>query len=1059
MVPELLSALSYRHMIIHTNIIGQITGSTDRLQHFDGMEHDLAEEETKVDSDKMISLVNSLSYCNYVHIDRVGLASGPILMRKDEVHCEVQDVSNNMMHVVTKIDPSKPNVLITFMYGSTYFDKKKEQWDFLLRIIENIMQPWLVIGDLNFHMHDLFEAMNYSSEDRYVQDKMNIFGLMDIGYSGKHYTWTSNSFGTGSRKSRIDMAIGFQLITKQHSTRKRLSYWNKIEFGDIDRNINNLQTQLEVAQNDLNHVSQHDNIVTLTRKLDEWFNIKVDFYKQKSGDTFATDMDQNTKYFHANRRMFRKNIECLCDNNGVWYNDDEDIASMLVSHFEKAKMLLMLFKVFFEYGFMPAAFNKTFLSLIPKTDNATKLVDFIPIGLCNTIYKIISKIMADRIKPHLKHLISPYQATFVPGRDIHDNIIVAHEMIQTMKHNEGQSGTMALKPDLSKAFDRIEWPFLIGILRSFGFDEKFCGYINQCISTTHFCSLKWLLLNAETKNQISGVKAARNSPDITHLMFADDILIFVQADMHNVVGIMNILAYFGSIYGQMLNLDKSSVYFSHNLSPSSRDILAIKMTEMMDSDTYSGVTLLIGRNKIKAFTSLIQSFGYRLKTWKGKTMNHSARTVMVKHVLNTLPTYQMGCFRIPKTMIDQMDTIQTHFWWGHSSNRACNDENSLCMQIVRAKYGKNGSLLHLDKLKDDSSWLWRSIYAGIEIVQQYSMWIVQLGTKINIWLHNWIIGFNSPPVPIVGLSSLLSYTLVCDLFLPGTRIWNEPLISSIFNQDTSTAILNMLIPSTGEDYLIWKPDRKGKFTVNSAYNTLCANSVNNSIAGDNIPKDVWEQLCHYRVPHSVQLFVWKCLKNIVPVRDKLASYNPEIEPYCKLCNHSPETINHLLVEYDYATTIWNALNVDITVVTQHFNSFQAWVISWFITGNAVGVKCFQLEEEVDPDVRAEHFECKALVMAVDWMVECGFEKVIFEMDCANVVNSINSGESQMHWFNQHLISAIKNKIFSNNFWLCKLVNRVRKARLEALNFNYDSNFPPDITKYIEEDYVFYNVQI
>ncbi|XP_026398879.1 uncharacterized protein LOC113294719 [Papaver somniferum] len=151
-------------------------------------------------------------------------------------------------------------------------------------------------------------------------------------------------------------------------------------------------------------------------------------------------------------------------------------------------------------------------------------------------------------------------------------------------------------------------------------------------------------------------------------------------------------------------------------------------------------------------------------------MNYSTRTVMVRHVLKALPTYQMGYFRIPKTMIDQMESIQTHFWWGHSSNRglcligwnklsipkalgglgfrnleqfnnamlaklawkACNDENSLCMQILRAKYGKNGSLLHLDKLKDESSWLWKGIYVGIEVVQQYSMWIVQCGTKINI---------------------------------------------------------------------------------------------------------------------------------------------------------------------------------------------------------------------------------------------------------------------------------------------------------------------------------------
>ncbi|XP_026383292.1 uncharacterized protein LOC113278749 [Papaver somniferum] len=183
--------------------------------------------------------------------------------------------------------------------------------------------------------------------------------------------------------------------------------------------------------------------------------------------------------------------------------------------------------------------------------------------------------------------------------------------------------------------------------------------------------LSRLLLNAETNHLISGVKEARNAPGLTHLMFGDDILVFTKEDMHNIEGIMSVLDYFSSVSEKLLNLDKSSVYFSHNIPPSYRDILAreLRITEMTDTNKYLGVTLLIDRDKTKAFIPLMQSFGTRLKFWKGKTMNHSARTTMAKHVLNALPTYQMGCFRIPKTMIDQMDSIQKHFWWGHSDNK------------------------------------------------------------------------------------------------------------------------------------------------------------------------------------------------------------------------------------------------------------------------------------------------------------------------------------------------------------------------------------------------------
>lgn len=71
------------------------------------------------------------------------------------------------------------------------------------------------------------------------------------------------------------------------------------------------------------------------------------------------------------------------------------------------------------------------------------------------------------------------------------------------------------------------------------------------------------------------------------------------------------------------------------------------------------------------------------------------------------------------------------------------------------------------------------------------MWAVRCGTKINIWLDCWVIGYNSPPVPVTGFYSLFSYNLVCDLFLPDTRVWNIDLINSLFSPDTAKAILNM----------------------------------------------------------------------------------------------------------------------------------------------------------------------------------------------------------------------------------------------------------------------------
>ncbi|XP_026458557.1 uncharacterized protein LOC113359081 [Papaver somniferum] len=276
------------------------------------------------------------------------------------------------------------------------------------------------------------------------------------------------------------------------------------------------------------------------------------------------------------------------------------------------------------------------------------------------------------------------------------------------------------------------------------------------------------------------------------------------------------------------------------MSPDNKTTLdnVLRMTEMKDSDKYLGVTLLMGRDKTKALKPILQSFGSRLKNWKGKTMNHSARTTMVKHVLNTLPSHQMGSFRIPKTMISQMETLQRQFWWGKEKGiffigwnklmirkalgglgfrnlehfntalldkvawRTCNDEDYLCFTILKAKYAKNDNFLHLEKLQDDCSWLWRSIYSGLEIIKQHTIWVVRCGTKISIWLDCWVIGLNSPPVPIVGSSSYNNFNLACDLYLPGTREWNINTINTLFSQDVVNLILNMQIPNSGEDFII-----------------------------------------------------------------------------------------------------------------------------------------------------------------------------------------------------------------------------------------------------------------
>lgn len=142
-----------------------------------------------------------------------------------------------------------------------------------------------------------------------------------------------------------------------------------------------------------------------------------------------------------------------------------------------------MIKTFFIFGALPSEINHTHLVLIPKIEQPMTPADFCPISLCNVLYKVIAKLLADRLKPLLRNLISPFQLAFVPGSHIQDNYLVAVELFHSMKHKSGRTGWMAIKRDMAKAYDRVEWAFLLAILHNFGFAPQWISWIEKCITT------------------------------------------------------------------------------------------------------------------------------------------------------------------------------------------------------------------------------------------------------------------------------------------------------------------------------------------------------------------------------------------------------------------------------------------------------------------------------------------------------------------------------------------------------------------------------------------------
>lgn len=135
-------------------------------------------------------------------------------------------------------------------------------------------------------------------------------------------------------------------------------------------------------------------------------------------------------------------------------------------------------------GEFPSTINESLITLIPKKENLETMSQFRPIALCNVTTKLITKIVANRLKPLMKKLTGLNQASFIPRKQATDNMVIVQEIIHSMKRKTGKKGAVAIKVDLEKAYDWDSWDFLEKILGAVGFEKKIVDLIMFCIKST-----------------------------------------------------------------------------------------------------------------------------------------------------------------------------------------------------------------------------------------------------------------------------------------------------------------------------------------------------------------------------------------------------------------------------------------------------------------------------------------------------------------------------------------------------------------------------------------------
>ena len=359
------------------------------------------------------------------------------------------------------------------------------------------------------------------------------------------------------------------------------------------------------------------------------------------------------------------------------------------------------FKEFHDNSRFVKNLNITFLVLIPKKQAVEDLKDLRPISLVGGLYKILSKVLANRIKGVMDKVISKAQKAFVEGRQILDAVLIANELVDSSLRRK--KGGLVCKLDIEKAYDSISWEFLYQVLGRMGFGNRWLTWIKWCISTASFSvlingspagffpssrglrqgdplspylfvigmeALSCMINRAVDGNYLSGSRVAIGRGEdltISHLLYADDMLVFCKADPDQLKYLSWIMMWFEAMAGLKINLAKSEIIPVgpvSNLAEMASE-LGCKIESLPTS--YLGLPLGAKHKAIGVWDSIEERYRKRLAAWKTQYISKGGRITLIRSTLSSLPIYYLSLFRMPQKVCARLERIQRQFLWGGSA--------------------------------------------------------------------------------------------------------------------------------------------------------------------------------------------------------------------------------------------------------------------------------------------------------------------------------------------------------------------------------------------------------